>query len=145
VFVNKHGEVSRVLLMNFVGKAKACTTYGPYLLVFNEDFVEIRNAQNGRLRQVIAGRDVRVLDDAQGGGQGVVSIAAAAQAKANGLHAGYGGGMAAGVGGGGGNGVGQSSALSGVGQRTIKLGMAHPDVDGRWLVLELLINDGQRD
>jgi hypothetical protein len=42
--------------------------YGPYLLLFDADFVEIRNAQNGRLRQVIAGRDVKCLDDGQYGG-----------------------------------------------------------------------------
>ncbi len=54
--------------MEFVGKAKSAALYGPYILLFDADFVEIRNAQNGRLRQVIAGRDVRCLDDAQSGG-----------------------------------------------------------------------------
>jgi len=68
VYVNKHGDVSRSVIMEFVGKAKAAALYGPYILLFDTDFVEIRNAQNGRLRQVIAGRDVRCLDDAQSGG-----------------------------------------------------------------------------
>ncbi|KAI9684803.1 MAG: hypothetical protein M1829_000178 [Trizodia sp. TS-e1964] len=68
VYVNKHGEVSRSVIMEFVGKAKSAALYGPYILLFDLDFVEIRNAQNGRLRQVIAGRDVRCLDDAESGG-----------------------------------------------------------------------------
>ena len=53
--------------MEFVGRAKAAALFGPYVLLFDADFVEVRNAQNGRLRQVIAGRDVRCLDDALGG------------------------------------------------------------------------------
>ena len=68
VYVDKHGDVNRVLIMEFVGKAKAAAMYAPYILLFDQDFVEIRNAENGRLKQVIAGRDVRCLDDARSGG-----------------------------------------------------------------------------
>ncbi|KAK6542603.1 hypothetical protein TWF694_006547 [Orbilia ellipsospora] len=101
VFVNKHGDVSRSVIMEFVGKAKACAHYPPYVLLFDQDFVEIRNADNGRLRQVIAGRDARCLDDGQGGGS--------------------------------------------AGQRTIKLAMVHPDNDTKQVVVELLLNEGQKD
>jgi len=62
VYVDKHGEVSRSVIMEFVGKAKTAAMYGAYLVLFDSDFVEIRNAENGRLRQIIAGRDVRCLD-----------------------------------------------------------------------------------
>ncbi|KAK0703553.1 putative RhoGEF group protein [Lasiosphaeria miniovina] len=65
VYVDKHGEISRTLIMEYSGKqkkAKAATMFGNYLLLFNEDYVEVRNAENGRLRQIIAGRDVRCLD-----------------------------------------------------------------------------------
>ncbi|KAK3394273.1 CNH domain-containing protein [Podospora didyma] len=65
VYVNKHGEINRTHIMEYSGKqkkAKAATMYGQYLLLFNEDYVEVRNADNGRLRQIIAGRDVRCLD-----------------------------------------------------------------------------------
>ncbi|KAK5662931.1 hypothetical protein OQA88_6343 [Cercophora sp. LCS_1] len=65
VYVDKHGEISRTLIMEYSGKqkkAKAATMFGQYLLLFNEDYVEVRNAENGRLRQIIAGRDVRCLD-----------------------------------------------------------------------------------
>jgi len=65
VYVDKHGEISRTLIMEYSGKqkkAKAATMFGQYLVLFNEDYVEVRNAENGRLRQIIAGRDVRCLD-----------------------------------------------------------------------------------
>ncbi|KAF3914756.1 hypothetical protein ABW20_dc0100156 [Dactylellina cionopaga] len=101
VYVNKHGDVSRSVIMEFVGKAKAAAHYPPYVLLFDQDFVEIRNADNGRLRQVIAGRDARCLDDGQSGGS--------------------------------------------AGQRTIKLAMVHPDIDTRQVVVELQLNEGQKD
>lgn len=64
VYVNKHGDVSRSVIMDFVGSnAQAAALYGPYLVLFNDDFVEVRNAQNGRLKQIIAGREVKCLDD----------------------------------------------------------------------------------
>jgi len=100
VYCNKHGDVSRSVIMEFVGKAKTAAIYGPYILLFDTDFVEIRNAENGRLRQVIAGRDCRCLDDARSGSQA---------------------------------------------GRTLKLGMAHPEVDGRQLVVELIMQEGQSD
>jgi hypothetical protein len=68
VYVNKHGDISRSVIMEFVGKARSAALFGPYVLLFDPDFVEIRNAQNGRLRQVIWGRDVKCLDDALVGG-----------------------------------------------------------------------------
>lgn len=100
VYCNRHGDVSRSVIMEFVGKAKTAAIYGPYILLFDNDFVEIRNAENGRLRQVIAGRDCRCLDDARSGSQA---------------------------------------------GRTLKLGMAHPEVDGRQLVVELILKEGQND
>lgn len=67
VYVNKHGDISRSVIMEFVGRAKTAALYGAYVLLFDSEFVEIRNAQNGRLRQVISGRDVRCLDDGLNG------------------------------------------------------------------------------
>lgn len=72
VYINKNGDISRSVIMEFVGKARHAALYGPYVLLFDPDFVEIRNAQNGRLRQVIAGRDVKCLDDGLSGASGVV-------------------------------------------------------------------------
>jgi CNH domain len=68
VYINKHGDVSRSVIVEFVGNTLRAAMYGPYLLLFNTDFVEIRNANNGRLRQVISGRDIRCLDDGSIGG-----------------------------------------------------------------------------
>ena len=99
VYVNKHGDISRSVVMEFVGKGVTVAMYGPYVLVFDSDFVEIRNAQNGRLRQVISGRDVRCLDIGTDGPKG----------------------------------------------RTVKVAMAHPEAEGRQLVIELVLNEGQRD
>lgn len=116
VYVDKHGEVSRTLIMEYSGKqkkARGATMFGQYLVLFNEDYVEVRNAENGRLRQIVAGRDVRVLDYGTRGPTG-------------------GGGVGAGV------------VISG-GQDskgTVKISMTHPEVPGTQIVLEMLLNDG---
>jgi len=74
IYVNKHGDVSRAVVMNYIGKAKqACLVHGKYLILVDHQglHLEVRNAVNGRLRQVVTGRDVRLLDDGGGkGGQG---------------------------------------------------------------------------
>jgi hypothetical protein len=36
-----------------------------YLILFSDDLVEIRNTGSGRLRQVIAGQNIRCFDDVQ--------------------------------------------------------------------------------
>lgn len=101
VYVNKHGDISRSVIMEFVGKAKSAAMYGKYVLLFDPDFVEIRNAENGRLRQVISGRDVKCLDDGLSGGSS--------------------------------------------GNRTIKLSLQHPQQEKCQIVVELLINEGQKE
>jgi len=68
VYVDKHGEISRSKIMEFVGRAKQAALFGTYVVLFDQDFVEVRNANNGRLRQVISGREVKCLDDGQNGG-----------------------------------------------------------------------------
>ncbi|KAF1838445.1 hypothetical protein BDW02DRAFT_594696 [Decorospora gaudefroyi] len=101
VYINKNGDISRSVIMEFVGKAKSAAMYGPYVLLFDPDFVEIRNAQNGRLRQVIAGRDVKCLDDGLSGGSS---------------H-----------------------------NRTIKLSLQHPQQERCQVVVELVLNEGQKE
>lgn len=66
IYVDKHGDVSRAVVMEFVGKAKqACLVGATYLVLVDAGagFVEIRNAVNGRLRQIISGQGVKLLDD----------------------------------------------------------------------------------
>ncbi|KAJ4355451.1 Rho guanine nucleotide exchange factor [Didymosphaeria variabile] len=101
VYVNKLGDISRSVIMEFVGKAKSAAMYGPYVLLFDPDFIEIRNAQNGRLRQVISGRDVKCLDDGLSGGSS---------------HT-----------------------------RTIKLSLQHPQQERCQVVVELVLNEGQKE
>ncbi|TPX12258.1 uncharacterized protein E0L32_007144 [Thyridium curvatum] len=124
VYVNKHGEVSRTLIMEYSGKqkkARAATMFGQYLLLFNEDYVEVRDADNGRLRQIIAGRDVRCLDYGFRGPTGT-NVSTASMANGGAAHLP--------------EGVGQDS------KGTVKICMAHPEVPGAQIVLELLLNEG---
>lgn len=106
--------------MEFVGRAKTAAMYGAYLVLFDSDFVEVRNAENGRLRQVIAGSDVRCLD----GGTNPQGAGANAMATMSPM-----GGMS-------------GAGLTG---RTLKVAMAHPDVPGNQIVLEMVLNDGQME
>ena len=116
VYVNKHGDVSRSVIMEFVGEAQSVALYGAYLILFDNDFVEIRNAQNGRLKQIIAGREIKCLDD---GG----SWSAAGQQGTNGVQT---------------NGTG-------VGGRTVKFVMQHPEAERTQVVVELLLNENMKE
>jgi hypothetical protein len=121
VYVDKHGEVSRTLIMEYSGKqkkAKGATMFGQYLLLFNEDYVEVRNAENGRLRQIIAGGDVRCLDFGFRGptGWGTASTGQDPTGPPPG--------------------EGQDS------KGTVKICMSHPEAPGGQIVLEMLLNDG---
>jgi hypothetical protein len=121
VYVDKHGEISRTLIMEYSGKqkkAKGATMFGQYLLLFNDDYVEVRNAENGRLRQIIAGRDVRCLDY---GFRGPTGGAGLPQAPT-----------------GGGPTVKDSKG-------TVKICMSHPEIPGGQIVLEMLLNDGHAE
>ncbi|KAL1310672.1 hypothetical protein AAFC00_000935 [Neodothiora populina] len=119
VYVNKHGEVCRSVVMNFVARARSAALYGPYLILFDTDFVEIRNAQNGRLKQIIAGRDIKCLDD---GGGGTISGGSTNTAVVNGVPTGL-----------------------GAASRTVKVVMQHPELERTQIVVELVLNDIAKD
>lgn len=104
--------------MEFVGRAKAACLYAQYLILVDDDFVEIRDAQNGRLKQVIAGKDIKLLDDG-GGGSG------AAQTQ---TQAALGGGI---------NGLGLKNFMNA--PRTPKLALQHPEYEKSHLIVELLL------
>ncbi|KAL2122140.1 hypothetical protein VTJ04DRAFT_2595 [Mycothermus thermophilus] len=129
VYVDKHGEISRTLIMEYSGKqkkARAATMFGQYLLLFNEDYVEVRNAENGRLRQIIAGRDVRCLDYGFRGPTG----------SAGPNMMGGGAGWA---------GVPPPVGAQGDSKGTVKICMSHPEVPGGQIVLEMILNDGHME
>ncbi len=124
VYINKLGDVSRGVVMEFVGKAKSACLFGQYLILFDDDFVEIRNAMNGRMKQVIAGKDIKMLDDG-GGGNGLSNTP---------QSAGLGGGA---------NGLGLQGY--GAATRTVKIVMQHPEYEKSHVVVELLENLDQKE
>lgn len=132
VYVNKHGDVSRSVVMEFVGKARAACLYREYLILFDEDFVEIRNAMNGRMRQVITGRHVVCLDD---GGNNQHSPASAANTPNL-----SGGPPASTVATGSANGLGLLGVTPAA-NRTVKFAMQHPEYEKSQVVLELVENE----
>jgi hypothetical protein len=130
VYCDKHGEVSRTLIMEYSGKqkkARSATMFGQYLLLFNEDYVEVRNAENGRLRQIIPGRDVKCLDY---GFRGPTGLSA--------LRPSVGGEPPSVV-------PPTPPTGAGDGKGTVKICMAHPEVPGQQIVLEMLLNGGHAE
>jgi hypothetical protein len=72
VYCNKYGDVSRTAVCEFVGKARSASLVaGTFLILIGDGggYAEVRNAISGRLRQVISGRDVRLLDEGVNGGR----------------------------------------------------------------------------
>lgn len=123
VYVNKLGDISRSVIMEFVGRANSACLYYPFLILFNDDFVEIRDAQSGRLKQVVTGQSIRMLDD---GGNATPGVA--------GGPASLGGGV---------NGLGVQG--HGAAPRTVKVAMIHPEYERSYVVVELVLkNDEQR-
>lgn len=131
VYVNKHGDVSRSVVMEFVGLAHSACLYGKFLVLFNDDFVEVRNAMNGRLRQVIPGHNVVCLDDGSSlPGSGANSVPTNTSGAIN---------LASGL-----PGAANGASLASSG-RTVKICMQHPEYERSQLVLELIENEGQKD
>jgi hypothetical protein len=121
VYVDRHGDVSRTLIMEYSGKqrkARGATMLHPYLVLYNEDYVEVRNAENGRLKQIIAGRDVRIIDFGDKGPTGPGGGPSAAAAAAH------------------------NGALPNPSRSTVKVSMAHPENPAMQIVLELMLNEG---
>lgn len=130
VYVNKHGDVSRSVVMEFVGIAHTACLYGKFLILFNEDFVEVRNAMNGRLRQVIPGHHVVCIDD---GSKMPGSFTGGNPQSATGsssLSSGF---------------SGHTNGFSSPIGNTVKICMEHPDYERQHIVLELVENQGQKD
>lgn len=67
IYINKHGDVSRSSVIDFVGTALSATVDLPYLLLFHADFLEVRHLKSGELCQIIAGETIRCPDNGQSG------------------------------------------------------------------------------
>ena len=66
VYVNKHGDISRSVVIEFVCNAgQACLIDDIHLILIDTEgaFVEIRDAMNGRLKQIIYGKNIKMLYD----------------------------------------------------------------------------------
>ena len=110
--------------MEFVGSAHTACLHGKFLILFNDDFVEVRNAMNGRLRQVIPGHNVVCLDD---GSKLPGSFGQAAAGNMSGFS-------------GSANGVSSNTA-----GHTVKICMQHPAYERNQIVIELVENEGQKE
>lgn len=119
VYVNKYGDVSRSVVMEFVGRAKNASLLAGYLVLFDADFVEVRDAYNGRLKQVVSGRDVRCLDSGRGQGQSSASAPGTAP------------------------GAGNATAAA-PSERSVKFALAHPENERAQIVVELVLNQDRR-
>lgn len=122
VYVNKHGDVSRSEIMEFVGTAHTACLYRRFLILFNDDFVEIRDVTNGRLKQVIPGHGVDCLDD------GSRLPGSFGQANAGGINTQ--------------TNFNRKNGAS-TNQHSVKICMQHPYYARSQIMLELVENDGQ--
>lgn len=66
-FVNTNGWKSRQSWMiNWEGQPQGCALCYPYILAFEPDFIEIRNAETAELVQIIMGQNIKLLTDGRG-------------------------------------------------------------------------------
>ncbi|OLL24809.1 Rho1 guanine nucleotide exchange factor 3 [Neolecta irregularis DAH-3] len=72
LYVDKHGDVSRQRTLEWYGRPRHVAHYYGYVVGVNSDFVEVHDADNGVLVQIIPGRDIRLLSSSDATGEGVV-------------------------------------------------------------------------
>ncbi|KAI5305242.1 hypothetical protein KEM56_004930 [Ascosphaera pollenicola] len=63
VIVNANAQITRHQPHFFAGVFNSVRLYKGYLILIYDDFIEILNAQDGRQRQIISGRNIRLLTD----------------------------------------------------------------------------------
>ena len=77
LYVNKHGDLSRSVIMEFVGKVgQACLVNSLFLVLIDQEgtFVQIRHAMNGKLKQIMSGKNIKLLYDGMNSTHGNVMI-----------------------------------------------------------------------
>jgi CheY-like chemotaxis protein len=65
VYVNSSGSLTREMTLDFLCEGKAAALVEGYLVIIHDDFLEIRDIQNGTLVQIIEGSAIKMLN--QGG------------------------------------------------------------------------------
>ncbi|CAI2166631.1 17036_t:CDS:10 [Funneliformis geosporum] len=73
-YVDKHGELSRTMVVPWEGKPEAVALQLPYVIGFNPLFIEIRDVHSGELRQVIPGKSLRCLNDNSSGRNAIHAV-----------------------------------------------------------------------
>ena len=65
--MDRHGDPNRTNgVIEWEGTAEKVAFHPPYILIFDQRFIEIRHIEKGRLVQIIRGTDVRCLWDGRG-------------------------------------------------------------------------------
>ncbi|CAG8554215.1 4215_t:CDS:10 [Ambispora gerdemannii] len=62
-YVDKHGELSRQRTVEWEGKPTAVAMQYPYVIGFDQQFIEIRHVQTGDLAQIITGSSMQCLNE----------------------------------------------------------------------------------
>ncbi|CAG8705449.1 11904_t:CDS:10, partial [Dentiscutata erythropus] len=73
-YVNKHGELSRKDVMEWEGHPEAVALHLPYIIGFDPLFIEIHDVETGKLLQVIAGKNMRCLNDNSSGKHAIQAV-----------------------------------------------------------------------
>jgi hypothetical protein len=68
LFVDKYGQLSRTYTLEWEGRPQHAVLLGPYIVAAGPSFVEVWHVEKRRLRQVITGKDVRILPCSSTGG-----------------------------------------------------------------------------
>jgi hypothetical protein len=66
LYVDRHGnppESRTVAVVEWEGTAERAAHHPPYVLLFDSRFIEVRNAETGRLAQIILGDQIRCIWD----------------------------------------------------------------------------------
>jgi len=67
LYVNRHGDPSRTKgTIEWEGTAEHVAWHPPYILIFDQRFIEVRHVETGRLCQIIPGNDLRCVWDGRG-------------------------------------------------------------------------------
>lgn len=63
VMIDKYGQLNNCILHRFAGAPNTVCIHMNYLILVYDELVEIINSIDGRQRQMIAGRNIKLIDD----------------------------------------------------------------------------------
>jgi hypothetical protein len=71
LFVNRQGHPSRKGgIIEWEGTAERVALHAPYVLLFDQRFIEVRHLETGRLAQIIQGNEIRCVWDGRSVNEG---------------------------------------------------------------------------